>query len=229
MCSMVAHPGQGRGIHDLKDHSGMIARSMSAEDFVERRYDLADGGQWAELIAGQAVELNPPEGEHGNAVLNLTRALADWVEESRCGYACFELGLIIARNPDSVFCPPVSYFVDGNRWEEMDKALTETRPALVVEVPSTPDRVRLQTDRVSQYHAWGVALVWVVEPAQRRITVHVKDQDRVVLTDGDRLSSADDWTTGSKSTPILPGFTVAVADVFRAPDWWTGKSRPGSK
>lgn len=203
----------------------MIARSMTAEEFAEQRYGLPEGGQWAELIAGQAVELHPPEGNHGNAVLNLTKALADWTEQTRLGYACFELGLIIARNPDTVFCPPVSYFVSGNRWEEMDKAVTESCPALVIEVPSTPDRRKLQTDRVSQYHNWGVGVVLVIETDPQRVSVHAHRSDRVVLSPDDQLRSDETWIMQNDASPILPQFEVSVIDIFRQPDWWTGKSR----
>ena len=203
----------------------MIARSITAEEFAEQRYDLPDGGQWAELIAGQPVELHPPESDHGNAVLNLTKALADWTEQSRTGYACFEQGLVISRNPDTVFCPPISYFVNGNRWEEMDKAVTETCPALVVEVPSTPDRQKLQTERVAQYLAWGVGVVLVADVKRQSISVCTHGADRILLGLDDSLCSSDTWTTTSDSKPILPEFELPVADIFRQPDWWTGQSR----
>lgn len=203
----------------------MIARSLTAEEFAECRYDLAEGGQWAELIAGQPVELHPPEDAHGTAIMNLSKALADWVEQFRAGYACFEHGLIIKRNPDTVYCPPISYFDSGDRWAEMDRPVTESRPALVVEVPSTPDRARLLTDRITQYREWGVAVLWVVEPQTKRITVYSRNPEPTRLTQEDTLASDAGWEHEDDASVVLPEFSLPVEQIFRAPDWWTNPRR----
>ncbi len=202
----------------------MIARSITAEEFVERRCELPDGGQWSELICGEAVSLHPPEAAHGTVVLNLSKALADWIEQTRTGYACFELALILNRCPDTVCCPPISYFVAGDRWAEMDKTITETCPALVVEVPSTPDRTRLVAGRIQQYLERGVAVVWVVDPKQQSITVQTIQAGPLVLSPADVLSSGSGWTSKPGGESVLAGFSLPVEQVFREPDWWGGRS-----
>ena len=199
----------------------MIARSMTAEQFAEEKFELADGGQWAELIAGEPVVVEPPTPEHGTAVMNISRALAAYIEQTRVGYACFELGLIVQREPDTVLNPAISYFLSGDRWAEMDKIVTESCPSLVIEVTSTPDRKRSIADRVAAYRTHGAALIWVVDPQQRRISVHSGDDGVNVLSQDDSLVPDDAWLT-SDGAAILAGFSLPLTDVFAEPDWWTG-------
>ncbi len=199
----------------------MIARSMTAEQFAEEKFELADGGQWAELIAGEPVVLEPPSTEHGTAVMNISRALAAHIEQTRVGYACFELGLIVQRSPDTVLNPAISYFISGDRWAEMDKVVTESCPSLVIEVTSTPDRKRSTADRVAAYRAHGAVLIWVVDPQQRRISIHFGDDRVNVLSMDDSLVPDDAWLT-SDGAAILAGFSLPLTDVFAEPDWWTG-------
>lgn len=202
----------------------MIARSMTAEEFAEQRYELSEDGPWSELICGEAVALHPPDTKHGTVVLNLSKTLADWIESSRIGYACFELGLILGRNPDTVCCPPISYFIAGNRWEELDKTVTASCPALVVEISSTPDRSRLLPGRIPQYLKMGVSVVWVVDPAQRSITVHTAEADAIAFAHDATLSSGAGWAKDGDGGPILSGFSLPVGHAFREPDWWSGGS-----
>lgn len=199
----------------------MIARSMTAEQFAEEKFDLADGGRWAELIAGEPVILEPPTTEHGTAVMNLSRALAAHIDQTRVGYACFELGLIVQRNPDTVLSPAISYFLTGDRWAEMDKVVTESCPSLVIEVASTPDRRRSIQDRVSAYRSHGASLIWVVDTQQRQISIHSGDDRVDVLGTDDSLVPRDAWVT-SDGTSVLAGFRLSLAEVFAEPDWWVG-------
>jgi len=193
---------------------------MTAEEFVQQRYDLPEGGRWAELEDGSVVELTPPTIAHGNAVLNLSRALGQWIERTREGYACFELGLIVARDPDTVCCPPVSYFLQGSRWEELDREITTTRPALVVEIASTPDRFRALPGKVARYLTFGADMVWVLSPQERTVAVHLPGG--VVQWSGpaDVLEHHPDWVCRSAGRPLLSGFSIPVASIYREPDWW---------
>ena len=73
---------------------------LTAEQFATWS-DEADERRWVELVAGKIVRLEPPDATHGLVVLNLSKALSRYVHERGDeidGYACFELGLIIARD-----------------------------------------------------------------------------------------------------------------------------------
>ena len=77
---------------------------LTAEDFADRKYELPDGGRWTELVEGQVTAYSPVDDVHGNVVRNLSGALATHAQQTQQGYAGFELGLIVSRDPDTVRC-----------------------------------------------------------------------------------------------------------------------------
>ena len=105
--------------------------------------ELPFGGRWAELVEGIPIVFEPPDPVHGNVILNVSKTLADYIQRTGIGYACFDLGLLLARDPDTLRYPAVSYFVDGPRFAESDKLFTEVTPAFVIEVASSVDRRQL--------------------------------------------------------------------------------------
>ena len=199
---------------------------MTAEEFADQKYDLPDGGRWSELIAGEPVILEQPSDAHGNVIRNLSRFLAQWIEKKKVGYACFELGIIVQRAPDTVICPSVSYFVSGNRWDETDKVVTDTKPALVIDVPSTVDRRRNLPTRISHYRSIGVPVAIVIDPMELKIAVHTGTDQVDVLGRDEFLSSRDDWIDDSSEIPLLDGLSISVSDIFEQPEWWQWQSRP---
>lgn len=204
----------------------MIQRIMTAEEFAEQKYDLPDGGRWSELIAGEPVILEQPSDAHGNVIRNLSRALAQWIEEKETGYACFELGIIVQRAPDTVLCPAVSYFVTGNRWDETDKVVTDARPAVVMEVASTVDRRRKLPDRIALYRKAGIPVAIVIDPAEQKVAIHT-EIDRVgVLSVGEVLAGQTDWIDEAHPDPLLAGFSIPVKGLFQQPEWWDWARRP---
>jgi Uma2 family endonuclease len=182
---------------------------LTAEQFVEQRYELPDAGQWAELDRGVPTFLQPPDLDHGNVILNLSKALAEYVQTTQRGYACFELGLLVEKRPDTVRIPAACYFLEGPRFSEADKAYTETPPAIVIELASTNDRRRNMAARIEQYHAFGSPQVWVIDPHERCAHVCSRGESAIRFGEEDVLVS-----------DRLAGFRLRVAELFRVPDWW---------
>lgn len=204
----------------------MIQRIMTAEEFAANRFDLPDGGRWSELIAGEPVILEQPSDAHGNVIRNLSRVLAQWIEEKTIGYACFELGIIVQRAPDTVLCPAVSYFVTGNRWDETDKVVTDARPAVVIEVASTLDRRRRMPDRITLYRNAGISVAIVIDPTEQKVAIHSKGDQLSVLTVDDVLAGQADWRDDAQEGPLLAGFSIPVKELFQQPEWWEWSRRP---
>ena len=203
----------------------MIQRIMTAEEFAEQKYDLPEGGRWSELIKGEPVILDQPSDAHGNVVQNLSRELAKWIQATEVGYACFELGIIVQRAPDTVVCPAVSYFVEGNRWDETDKVATEARPAVVVEVASTVERRRSMQGRISYYRNCGIPVAIVIDPMEQKIAVHTGTDQVDVLSHDESLTAKNDWIDNPLDGPLLAGLSIPVSDIFQQPDWWRWASR----
>lgn len=182
---------------------------LTAEEFAAGREELPDGGRWTELVAGKPVTLSPPTIEHGTAVLNLSKTLAEYSQKEQGGYSCFELGLVTARNPDTVHFPAICFFTTGALFAEADKVVTEARPSLVVEVASTNDRRRGMELRLANWLEWGVRLVWVLDPQARQ--VHAIEKGRAAQ----RVTEHQSLFGGS----VLSGFAISVGEIFREPGW----------
>lgn len=188
----------------------MVQPILTADEYLDQRFDLPESGQWSELQDGVPVFFEPPDVDHGTAILNLSKALSEYVHREGVGYPCFDLGLIVARRPDSILFPAVSYFLTGTRFAEADRAATETVPSLVVEMLSTPDRQRVFDARATCYLRRGTALVWGIRPRERSIEIRRLDHPPHVVQRQETL----------ESDSLLPGFSTPVGRLFEEPDWY---------
>ena len=193
-----------------------MLRQLTAEQFLDERYELPACGQWAELVEGIPILLEPPDLDHGTTVLNLSKALAAYIERTKLGYACFDLGLHLSQDPDTLRFPAACYFVEGERFAEADKPYTDTRPVLVIEMASTADRRKQMTERVEAYLTWGVPSVWVIDQAERCLHVCSLTRQTAVYKD-DETFAAD--------SP-LDGLHLKIADLFAEPEWWSERPKP---
>ena len=107
----------------------------------------------------------------------------------------------------------------------MDNIVSESCPALVVEVASTRDRSRFMRQRVEHYFRLGASVVCVVDPQQKRVSVWLSGQPPLVLGAGDVIRSGDEWWSTRESGPFLEEFELPVEQIFLDPDWYGGKPR----
>lgn len=179
---------------------------VTAADFEEL---LREGERWLDLAGGRLARLEPPDEIHGNVVYNLSKAVAGWVRQHPETLACFDVGIWLHRNPDTVHCPAISCFQTPGRFGEVEKLVTDTLPSLVVEVGSTADRREGLSDRLADYRAAGVPAIWVIDTVTRHVHQY--------LPEGlPRMLKPQDTLTGE---PILPGFAISVAQLFADPPW----------
>lgn len=182
---------------------------ITAEEFSLLRYDLPEVGQFSELVAGSLNTYQPVDLIHGDVVFNLTKLLGNHLQTAEMGYACYEQGLLLARNPDTVRIPAVSLFITGERFAQSDRDFSELAPDMVVEVASTNDRRREMTLRIDEYLNWGVQLVWVIDPHEQELHVH--------STTGEKQRRGSHQS--ATAAPILPDFLIRVKELFTEPGW----------
>lgn len=194
----------------------MLQPLMTIEEFLDKRPDLPESGQWTELRDGAPVSFDPPGVDHGTVILNLSKLLSEYVHQSDQGYAAFDVGVVLHRSPDFVVFPSVSYFLEGPRFAESDNAVATRPPAFVVEILSTPDRQREFAARAGRYLEAGIPLVWGIVPTNQTVDV-------LTQTGPARRALRTDHLTAA---PVLPEFGVAVASLFVEPDWY---SRPAPR
>lgn len=159
-----------------------------------------------EIVDGQRVDL-PPMGIHSNLIAScLYILLYDHVSERNLGTALTEALLILDEEANLRRRPDVA-FVSAERWP-LDRVIPETGdwavvPDLAIEVTSPHDAYADVIAKVHEYFEHGVREVWIVDPLNRVATVHQSPFDAHTLR-------ADQ----SLSTPLLPGLTISLGDVF---------------
>jgi Uma2 family endonuclease len=174
---------------------------LTADDLLE----MGDLGP-TELVKGEIVRMTPSSGGHGKLTMKLGARLLNFVESKRMG-AVFgaETGIFISRNPDTVRAADVAYISNDrlSRITDLDKFL-DVAPDLLVEVVSPNDRWSDVEEKVSEYLAIGVRLVWVLNPKTRSAHIYRPSSEVRRIREGDTLDGED----------VLPGFAVAVKELF---------------
>jgi len=133
-------------------------------------------------------------------------ALSGHVRAHRLGVVVgAETGFRLSRNPDTVRGVDVG-FVRADRIPATGRPTTywEGAPDLAVEVVSPSDTVEAVEEKVDDYISAGCAMVVVINPRRRTLTVHRGGRDPVVLRESDTFSGGD----------VVPGFQCPVAAVF---------------
>jgi Uma2 family endonuclease len=180
------------------------AALMTAEELLR----LPRGQFRYELINGELKRMSPTGHELGRITIRLAVPLAQHVRANQLGevYAA-ETGFRLTSNPDTVLAPDIA-FNYKKRVDEVgaSKGYWPGAPDLAVEVLSPGDRPAHVASKVSEWLAAGSKQVWVVSPKLRTITLYRSLTDFTVLSERDTLDGGD----------LLPGFRLAVAEVFSA-------------
>jgi Uma2 family endonuclease len=163
------------------------------------------------------IELPPPQKPHGRICINIGFLLETFVRQRNWGYVTSnDAGVVLQRDPDIVRGPDVAVYEDAQSWEELHPKYGEVPPRLAVEVVSPNDKPGKLTEKIADYLANGVDLVWVVDPEERHIAVYRKGREHRIARDGDEVTGED----------VLPGLAVKVSDCFLVPGG--GAARPAS-
>jgi len=177
---------------------------VSPEDLLA----MPDGERY-EVVDGQLVE-RPMGADSSRIGGRLYRRLDAFCEEHRlgrawpadCGYQCFPDAPGLVRRPD------VSFIRLGRLpGERVPAGPIRIAPDLAAEVLS-PDDLDYETDqKIEQYLAAGVPLVWVLNPESRTILIYRADGTIHGLRVQDELSGED----------VIPGFRCRVGELFADP------------
>jgi len=140
-------------------------------------------------------------GEHGKIAGRLCHWLTAYTMPRKLGHVLTaETGFLLARDPDTVRVPDVSFLRAGRA---IAQGFVEGAPELVVEIVSPSDRRTAVADKVLEWIEAGASAVWVVSPRARTVTVHEGAQARI-------LEESDTLDGGS----VVPGFTLDLGELF---------------
>lgn len=162
-----------------------------------------------ELVQGELIEVSPSAIKSNYVLGFIHTELSVFIRAKRLGYLSIaEGGYLIETNPDTVVAPDIG-FVSRNRMIHPipERGYLPIRPDLIVEVISPTDERREIELKRALYDRIRVPMVWWIDPRRETATIQVPGRpaqsvDRSGVLDGGE---------------ILPGFQLALADVFAEP------------
>ena len=158
-----------------------------------------------ELVEGRIVPMSPTGDEQGGIETKIGTELYNFVSSHHLGKVRVgEVGIYTRRNPDTVRGADVLFISHERYAGQKSSGYLEIAPDLVVEILSPSDRWTEVTQKLREYFAIGVRLVWVVDPQARSVYAYRALTDVREFTENDDLPGDD----------VLPGFSVKVAQLF---------------
>ena len=135
----------------------------------------------------------------------MTALIVLHVREQKLGEAFgAETGFVLARNPDTVRAPDVSFVRQERLPREVSTGYFPGPPDLAVEVTSPNDTYSEVHEKALSWLEHGTRLVWVIDPVGRRATIYRSSDDVSVLGPDAELTGDD----------VLPGLAVPLHDLF---------------
>ena len=176
-----------------------LERGWTAEELDS----LEDAGHY-ELVNGRLVERSMSFLSSG-VTANVNAAVTTFVYQRGLGMSFeSELGIRIHPTDRNHTRRADGGFIARERAPAGDPGFLRVPPDLVVEVVSPSVILDEVFAKVAEWLAFGVRVVWVVLPTQRRVEVHRLGQRPIIFLGDDELTSED----------ILPGFRVPVSSLF---------------
>ena len=169
---------------------------------------MPDNGKLYELIEGELYVSKQPSWEHQYTCVQIVSALNAWSKQTGLGSTNAAPGLIFAEDDD--VAPDVVWISHRNLATALaaDRKL-HAAPELIVEVlsPGSANQQRDGQTKLKLYSRRGVQEYWVVDCERRQLEIHRRHEGALTLEatllEQDKLTS-----------PLLPGFSHAVADLF---------------
>lgn len=157
-----------------------------------------------DLVRGMLVRSPRPAPLHGRVMTRLARRLDEFVEEGGLGVVLSDVGAVLARDPDTVRGPDIAFYSHERIPETGYGSGFWGPPDLAIEIVSPSNRGTALREKLADYFAAGVRVVWVVDPRARTVTIHETAGRSRTLRDSETLAGED----------VLPGFRLPLASIF---------------
>jgi len=185
-------------------------------DLAFNNYSYADYLSWTmdemvEIIKGRVFKMSPaPKIIHQKISWNLSREIGVYLKDKKCQAfsAPFDVRLLVkSRRNEEIFTvvqPDICVICD---LEKLDDAGCIGAPDLIIEILSKGNNKKELKNKYEVYEESGVKEYWIIHPEEQTLLINKLVDDKYIssrlLTNGDEIT-----------TPILPGFTLNLNDVF---------------
>lgn len=182
-------------------------KTYTSDDLWELSKRDEAGDKFYELIDGEIVEMSPSSGKPGVIALRIGRFLQQFVDDANLGFVGgADTGFQLT--PKDVLSPDVG-FISKARHPNYPERYFLGAPDLAVEVVSPTDSLKKVQRKARKYLEHGTKLVWIVYPDEETVDV-------CRLTEGGSLLIDEVSKYGTvEGGDALPGFTLALSEVFR--------------
>ena len=174
---------------------------MTVEEFAQMH--TADTEDY-ELVEGELVPLSSGTVRHADIRGDTEHKMRTYFERNPIGRVYAEIDCRVPGG--TVRRPDLSIFLNERLLQiDLDKIPVPFAPDIAVEVLSPSESAMEARRRVREYLRAGSQEVWLLDHSNGEIVIHTATGMRL-LQEADQLES-----------PLLPGFSVAVADLLKTP------------
>jgi Uma2 family endonuclease len=149
--------------------------------------------------------MSPTTDDHGAVQMRFAVALYTQGDQQGLGTTRTETGVILQRDPDTLYGPDVMFLAKRAFPLHLStEGYWESIPTLVVEVRSKNDTQSEIDEKIRDYLAAGVELVWLAEPQRKVVSEHRPGAAAIERGLSDILTADD----------IIAGFRLPVSGMF---------------
>lgn len=154
-----------------------------------------------EFDNGYAIPTDGMRKEERYLVRNIQKAFRKTHAFQENGYLFEESAVWVTESQRRI--PDVSYFNDA-QIRESATPISEPIPAFVVELISPSDRVKHVEQKVIEYFAAGVQVIWHIHPELRMVRVFTSARHNITCFEHDAFDAG----------PALPDLQLTVEELF---------------
>lgn len=161
-------------------------------------------GSRLELADGKIVIWSGFSYQHGIVSTNTLFAVSGYVRQQRLGAALTGVGYVY--KPNTLRIPDIGFISTARRSQIADEDVpVPFAPDLTVEVVSPTDTAYEMSDKIEEYRAYGVRLIWQIFPPTRLVYIYHPDSPVPAVVGEDGELDGED---------VIPGFRVKVRALF---------------
>lgn len=170
----------------------------------EELYYMTNLGS-SDLVRGKIVERMPTGHQHGDVEITIGFFLKSYLREHKVGKVFGgETGVYTNRAPDTVRGVDLAYMSHERFAHVKSPSYLDVAPELIVEIMSPHDAWSEVQEKLAEYFAIEVKVVWVVDPKLKQV-------HRYRAVNDVQLFKADDALTCEE---LLPGFVLPLAELW---------------
>lgn len=181
-------------------------RKLTGDDLLAMSEDEITG---MELIDGVLVpmegEMSPTSWGHGKVEFRFATVFGKYEDDHKDAgeFVTGEVGFYTRGNDFTTRAADIA-FIRKDRLPESAEGFSRVAPDLVVEIISPGNSAADMEEKVAEWFAFGVKLIWLVYPKTKRIHVFTSPKEMHIYT-------AEDTLTGGN---VLPDFSCKVSAIF---------------